>query len=213
MEGEEQQLRYSQGPGDDFKQILDTSFNEMMKDGVFLGQETSQSCLEFLGPRRQDSFTSFNLLSGTYSFGQVSQKGDENEVGAGKKKDNRSLQALLGGKDPVISLDDADPRIIAAMKATKDKKTLKKLTATTSKQDLFFDFMVDLFSVDQDNNGLSNKFFQRALHTSASGDQDHNQLMQLAHNESGQIYQSALKEKNLIESIIMPSSNKQMTGE
>lgn len=52
MGGEEQQLRYSQGPGDDFKQILDSNNNEMMRDGIFLGQEPNQSCLEFLGPRR-----------------------------------------------------------------------------------------------------------------------------------------------------------------
>ena len=165
----------------------------MMKDGVVFGQEGTQSCLEFLGPRRQDSFTSSNLLSGSYSFGQASQKGgDENEAGAGRKRDNKSLQALLGGQDELISLEEADARTLAQLKADKDKKTLKKLTQTRSKHDLFFDFMVDLFSMDGQGEQISstgNKFLQRALHSIAlQADQGQDYNMQLMNDESGKIY-------------------------
>ena len=206
-------MRYSQGNGDDFKQILDANFDEMMKDGVVFGQEGTQNCLEFLGPRRQDSFTSFNLLSGSYSFGQASQKGgDENEAGAGRKRDNKSLQALLGEQDELLSLEEADARTLARLKAEKDKKTLKKLTQTRSKHDLFFDFMVDLFSMDgqgEQVGSTGNKFLQRALHSTAlQADQGQDYNLQLLNDESGKIYQSALKERSLIDSI-MPSSNKQ----
>ena len=56
----ELQMRYSQGgnedgDGADFKQILDANYNEMVSNGVFLGQDTNgdgnQNCLDFLMPR------------------------------------------------------------------------------------------------------------------------------------------------------------------
>ena len=75
--------------------------------------------------------------------------------------------------------------------------------------------MVDLFAVEEDNKNSSNKFLQRALHGTSSADH-HNQMtiQELQHlnnsNNGESIYQSALKERNLIDSIIMPSSNRQL---
>jgi len=50
----ELKMRYSQGENDgaDFKSILDANYNEMVSNGVFLGQEGgNQNCLDFLMPR------------------------------------------------------------------------------------------------------------------------------------------------------------------
>lgn len=44
------------------------------------------------------------------------------------------------------------------------QKTLRKNTATRQKQDLFFDFAIDLFQSENGNKPDSNKFLSRALH-------------------------------------------------
>ena len=89
----ELKMRYSQGENDgaDFKSILDANYNEMVSNGVFLGQEGgNQNCIDFLMPRQEGSHISFNSLnffSASYSFGHTSQNGDDEAV-HGRKKEN-----------------------------------------------------------------------------------------------------------------------------
>ena len=59
-------------------------------------------------------------------------------------------------QDDAISIDDPNSRHIGSLR----KKTLLKGNATQRKQDLFFDFMTDLFDT---SGSASNKFLERAL--------------------------------------------------
>ena len=104
-------LRYSQGSNDgaDFKQLLDASFDVMMRDGGFPGHEGNRSLNEFL-VRRQDSqpsFNSFNLLNSSFSFKSASQNSFEDDQKANiRKRVNGTLHAFLAGTDEVISLEN-----------------------------------------------------------------------------------------------------------
>lgn len=77
------------------------------------------------------------------------------------------MQFLMNADD-AISFTDIDQQNIGQLK----KKTLKKGTATQRKQDLFFNFMTDLFDVNGPlANGASkgtSKFIDRALVTNFS---------------------------------------------
>lgn len=78
------------------------------------------------------------------------------------------MRFLMNADDAISFGDDNLQQNIGQLK----KKTLKKGTATQRKQDLFFDFMTDLFDVNGPlANGASkgtSKFIDRALVTNFS---------------------------------------------
>ena len=73
--------------------------------------------------------------------------------------------------------------------------------ATQRKQDLFFDFMVDLFSQTGGSGSSSHayQFLERALLVKTDLPQD--------------IYMSACKERNLMQSIMHTSGKRELTAE
>ena len=141
------------------------------------------------------------MLGSSFSFSSASQNGGGDEhVATIRKRAKGPLHAFLAGSDAVISLEDAGPQTIAQLRASKKKKTLKNGMATQRKQDLFFDFMVDLFSQTggPDSGSLANPFLERAL---------------LVADPPQDMYMSAIKERNLVQSIMNTAGKRELTAE
>lgn len=84
------------------------------------------------------------------------------------------------------------------------------------KQDLFFDFTIDLFKSDNFGGDGDNKFITRALHAVNAG--NNLQVMEAPATDLN-MFESALHEKKLYESFLMSSgkhpsaSHHELTGE
>lgn len=141
------------------------------------------------------------MLGSSFSFSSASQIGGGDEQAANvKKRAKGPLHAFLAGSDAEISLEGADLQTIAQLRASKKKKSVKNGMATQRKQDLFFDFMVDLFSQTgaPDGSSHANQFLERAL---------------LGTDPPQDRYMSAIKERGLMQSIMHTSGKRELTAE
>ena len=140
------------------------------------------------------------MLGSSFSFSSASQVGGGDEQAANMKKRAKGpLHAFLAGSDAEISLEGADLQTMAQLRASKKKKSVKNGMATQRKQDLFFDFMVDLFSQTggPDSGSHANQFLERALLVTPPQDR----------------YMSAIKERDLMRSIMHTSGKRELTAE